>query len=163
MSPTGRLVAARYRDGHLVKGRTVDFRPDRPVFQVQEDDKPEPTPIALRELKALFFIKTIEGDSQHVERKEFTREESFGEKTWIEFFDGERLAGWAGPLPAQHDGFYLLPTDPESNLEKAWIYQPALVSVLHGEEAEIASRKHAARKGIEKLAAESWDRFLTQT
>ena len=163
MSPTGRLVAARYRDGHLVKGRTADFRPDRPVFQVQEDDKPEPTPVALRELKALFFIKTIEGDSKHVERKEFTRQEAFGEKTWLEFFDGEKLAGWAGPLPAQDDGFYLLPTDPDSNLEKAWIYQPALAFALHGEEAEIASRKHAARKGIEKLAAESWDRFLTQT
>ncbi|MCA9752249.1 MAG: hypothetical protein KC591_08675 [Gemmatimonadetes bacterium] len=162
MQAKGRLVAARYRDGHLVKGHTADFRPDRAVFHVLEDGRTDPTPIAIRELKALFFVKTLDGDPRHEERKEFVREESFGEKTWVEFFDGEKLAGWAGPLPAENDGFYLLPTDPDSNLEKAWIYEPALVNVVHGAEAEAASRKYAARKGIEKLAAERWEQFLAE-
>ena len=59
MTPQGRLVAARYRDGKLIKGYSCDFRPDRPVFHVRIDGQDKPTPIALRELKAVFFIKTI--------------------------------------------------------------------------------------------------------
>ena len=69
MTPQGRLVAARYRDGKLIKGYSCDFRPDRPVFHVRIDGQDKPTPIALRELKAVFFIKTIEGDPKHDEEK----------------------------------------------------------------------------------------------
>jgi hypothetical protein len=160
MGRFGRLVAARYRDGRIVKGWTADFRPEGTHFHVTEDGTDRPTEIYVHDLKGLFFIKTPEGNPDRKERKDFVYEGEIGRKTWIEFKDGEQLAGWAGPLLFEDEGFYILPVDPDSNMEKAYVFRAQLRRVLHGEDADRAARAYARANRDESVGVERWDAIL---
>jgi hypothetical protein len=142
-----------------VKGWSEDFRAEGTHFHVLEDGRGLPTEIYVHDLKALFFIKSPEGKPGHRERKDFRYDGEVGRKTWIEFKDGEQLAGWAGPLLFEDEGFYLLPTDPESNMEKVYVFRAQLRRVLHGDDAERAARAYA-RANRTSPDAERWDQFL---
>ena len=58
------LVVARYMDGRIAKGTTYDFGPQKNTFHVisgKEDDQKVSNEIFLSELKAVFFVKSLEG------------------------------------------------------------------------------------------------------
>ena len=165
MAGFGRLVVARHLDGRLVKGRTEDFRPERDTFHVEKEDGSSITRVRVGELKALFFVKSLDGDRNHTDHKRFqTQEIEFvGTKTWIEFVDGEKLAGWAGPMEQDDVGFYILPTDRNSNLEKAFVVNSSLKQILQGDDAVQAAKEyHQSRQPRESQQPppDSWDSFV---
>jgi hypothetical protein len=61
------LVVARYRDGKMIRGVTHDFGPQKKVFHVSTVEKHGRTvngkifDISISELKAVFFVKSLEG------------------------------------------------------------------------------------------------------
>jgi hypothetical protein len=144
MSNLGKLVAARHLDGTLHKGRTADFKPGCASFHLRKEDGTVVC-IETNRLKAVFFIKTLEGDPTHEEVKDFTTKTTPEKKIWILFADGEALAGWSSAFASGKGGFYLTPTDPDSNLERAYAYHAAIRLILQGEEAEKAAEAYRAK------------------
>ena len=140
MYATGKLVAVRFRDKRLIKGRTADFRPGRNFFHVRPDGISTTARVPMQDLKAVFFIKTLGRDPQSVDRRTFEERAGSEQKVWLEFADGERLAGWSNSCGSRQAGFFVFPTDPDSNLEKAYVLRSALRRIEEGEAAEEASR-----------------------
>jgi hypothetical protein len=138
-----KLIAVRYRDGRVVKGRTVDFKPGSETFHVRRDDGTN-VPVQARELKAVFFIRSAEGDPGHEEKKDFGTRKTAEKRIWIRFTDGEELAGWSTSF-ASGKGFFFTPTDPDSNLERGYVYRDAVKSILEGAEADRAAAAHRPR------------------
>jgi hypothetical protein len=136
----GKLVVVRFLDKRVLKGRIVDFRPDRDFFHVEEEGAAAATRVEVDGLKAVFFVKTLEGNRDHVEKRAFEERLGTEKKVWIEFTDGERLAGWSNSFASQRAGFYVFPADEDSNMEKAYVFRAAVVRVEEGEAAEAASR-----------------------
>ena len=138
-----KLVAVRYLDGAVAKGTTADFKPACSSFHVRTEDGTV-TAVSTNELKAVFFIKTIEGDSEHEEEKDFGSKNTPEKKVWIEFTDGEELAGWSSSF-ASGNGFFFTPTDAASNTVRAYVFKSAVRRVLDGPEAERAMAERKAR------------------
>jgi hypothetical protein len=56
-------VVARYRDGRIIKGITYDFGPQKRGFHVNSvgEDVGKVSEVLFSELKAVFFVKSLEG------------------------------------------------------------------------------------------------------
>lgn len=145
MSVIGKLVAVRYQDGRVVKGFTADFHPQRPLFHLKEEDATPTVNVRLTELKAVFFIRTPGGNPQHDERKDFSLQKTPEREIWVQFKDGEELAGWSSSFASVGAGFYITPTDPKSNMERAYVVRAAVAKVLHGHAAEEAAKRYRER------------------
>jgi hypothetical protein len=138
MAERGMMVAARFLDGRVIKGWTENLRPDD-SFSLYEKGSTLPTRMSVKELKAVFYIKSLEGNPDHDDSKEFIGPAGVGRKIWIVFTDGEKLAGWSSSYREDKEGFYVYPTDPDSNIDTAYVFRSALKAVLVGEEAECAA------------------------
>ena len=57
------LIVARYADGRVLKGVTRDFSPNRAMFHVDTQDGGPAVELRFRQLKAVFFVLTLEGNS----------------------------------------------------------------------------------------------------
>lgn len=142
MNNLGFLMVARNQDGELIRGKSDDFRPDRYFFHVVDPRTRKPIRVLRTQLKAVFFVKSLAGDPHHTEMKKFTAKDRTPTKVWVEFTDGEELAGWTEEYNLDEPGFVLLPTDPDSNMRYAWIPHTATVRVLLNEEAVQASLEY---------------------
>jgi hypothetical protein len=142
----GKLVAVRSLDKRLRKGRTVDFRPNRSYFHLEEPGGTEPVRIPIRNLKGIFFLKSLGRSPSCVDRRSFVERTGTERKVWLEFRDGEKLAGWSNSVGSRRDGFYVFPADPDSNLEKAYVFRSALSRIEVGDAAEAASRAFCASR-----------------
>jgi Family of unknown function (DUF6982) len=143
VSVAGKLVAVRYKDGRVLKGFTADFYPQRPLFHVTADGSA--VPVRFPDLKAVFFIRTPGGDPSHEERKDFSLQKTPEREIWVQFKDGEELAGWSSSFASAGAGFYIAPTDPSSNMERAYVLRAAVAKVLHGHAAEEAAKRYRER------------------
>ena len=111
-------VVAHFIDGSLLKGYVQDFNPSGPYFQLLDDLTPGtiPTLINTAELKALFFVKTFEGNNGYRERKSFNKgDHPQSRRVEITFKDGEMLQGSVLGYDPNRPGFFLIPVDPGSN------------------------------------------------
>ena len=95
MNELGRLVAVRCLDKAIIKGLTFDFRPNRDFFHVEEQSGAAPMRVPIENLKAIFFIKTLGRDPSCVDKRSFEQRVGPEKKVWIEFVDGEKMAGWS--------------------------------------------------------------------
>jgi len=136
----GKLVAVRFRDKTLLKGRTVDFRPNREFFHLKEEGAAAAARVPMEDLKGVFFLKTPGRSPDCADRRSFEERAGIEKKVWIQFSDGESLAGWSNSFGSQKKGFYVFPADPDSNLEKAYVFRSAVDRMEQGEAAEAASR-----------------------
>jgi len=126
-------IVLRYLDGRLVKGYTQDFHPHKPTFHLRKDPTgasgDEPIDLKIEDLKAVFFVKTFEGDRSHSERKKFFGGESpQGRKVEVTFIDGEVLQGSTMGYDPKRPGFFLFPPDPESNNLRVFVVSKAVKS-----------------------------------
>jgi hypothetical protein len=126
-------VVARFADGRILKGMTVDFFPNKSHFHVSVAGAPpgtEPVEIETQDLKALFFVRDLEGDAQYVERKEFdsTRPPA-GRRIRVLFKDGEELVGTTTGYQPGRPGFFLVPADDGSNNERCFVVTAATEEV----------------------------------
>ncbi|TET17228.1 MAG: hypothetical protein E3J78_07835 [Candidatus Cloacimonadota bacterium] len=131
-------VIARYKDGRMVKGFTLDFSPIKSIFHIatpKEQNEESTYEIEMEELKAIFFVKSHEGDKEYKEKKKFEEVDSshlMGLKIQVEFHDGEIIRGKTMVYNANKKGFFIFPVDPRSNNERIYVVSSALEKVLTG-------------------------------
>ena len=110
-------VVARYIDGRVVKGTCLDVDPARPTCHIKTPEHGM-VKVKLAELKALFFVKDVVGDSAHQEGTTVApgdaRARSFA-CIELQFRDGERVIGLTARFPPARPFFFVLPADTGSN------------------------------------------------
>lgn len=112
----GRVVV-RYADGRVLKGY-ANFDPVEPRLQLVPHDDPdaEGMDVPVRDLKAVFFVRSFEGDSQYDESKDLYQERPPDtRKVSVRFRDGEELVGHTRQLDRHRAGLFFTPLDPRSN------------------------------------------------
>lgn len=133
-------VVVRLNDGGLLKGSLRDFSPAQPELSLEENTTAETLPVRLDDVKAIFFVKSFEGDYQYNEKKTYGTFRSKGKRVFVKFKDGESLVGFVeGGVPwdkgfflsKQHDskGFYLLPADEDANNIKVFVVASSVSDV----------------------------------
>jgi hypothetical protein len=120
-------IVAHFKTGKLLKGYTDDFVPTRETFRLRSayrGGKENTYEVRTNDLKALFFVKTLEGKKDYVERKHFGDVDARnlrGVKIEAEFIDGEIIRGTSFDYGKNFKGFYIVPVDPQSNNEKVYV------------------------------------------
>jgi hypothetical protein len=124
-------VVAHFIDGSLLKGYVQDFNQYSSYFHLLDDTTPDtiPTLINTAELKALFFVKTFEGNREYRERKSFNEGDQQGNRVEVTFKDGEVLQGSALGYDPQCTGFFLIPADPHSNSIRIYVVISAVTNL----------------------------------
>jgi Family of unknown function (DUF6982) len=122
-------VVARFTDGRIVKGTTADFFPTKDFFHVSVATAPagaKPVEINKNDLKALFFVKDFTGNPHHVERNEFDPSNPpAGRRIRVEFSDGEVLVGTTTGYQPGRQGFFVVPADAGSNIDRCYVVMAA--------------------------------------
>lgn len=134
-------VVVRYLDGSMLKGVVSDFSVEAAELIIRDAATGGNRRIPLGELKAVFFVRTLDGDVHHREIKRFgARKDAdhLGKKIYIRFRDGESMYGffkgdlpWKqgffvsdGPTPAK--GFFITPADDHSNNIRIFVVGSAI-------------------------------------
>jgi hypothetical protein len=127
----GTRVVARFTDGRMLKGTTHDFAPIKTQFHVSESGKvaAQTTRVSLAELKAVFFVRSFEGDSKHVVDNELATARGQGRRVRVTFNDGEVIAGFTIGFSEDKPGFFLIPADAACNNARIFVVRQAVRSI----------------------------------
>ena len=134
-------IVVHYKDGRLLKGYTHDFNPVKDTFHItseMEKDKGKIYEVFCPNLKAIFFVKTLEGNVDYKEKKRFDEVDTSnlrGIKIRIEFNDGEVMCGISLGYSKARKGFFIIPVDPNSNNERVYVIASSVRSVKLGSAA----------------------------
>lgn len=124
-------VVARFADGRLIKGVSMNVDVTKPVCHVRTaENKMEE--VRLADLKALFFVKSLDGDASHNEAMAAETTDSRGRGSILvelKFSDGERLVAFANRFPPLGAFFFLLPVDTRSNNIRILVNRAQVVSI----------------------------------
>ena len=126
----GRVVV-RYADGRVLKGY-ADFDPERPSLLLAPLDDPDGEGVEVRvtELKAVFFVRSFDGDPAHDESKDlYQPRPPDTRKVSVHFRDGEELVGHTRQLDRYRAGLFFTPLDPHSNNVRVFAVFDALWGV----------------------------------
>lgn len=111
------LVVARYLDGKLLKGTSLDVDPTRPTFHVRPMEG-STAEVKLKELKALFFVRSLEGDMARHEVHALDPADPRAKGSTpvaLHFPDGEVMIGLTNRFPPNRPFFFIVPVDASSN------------------------------------------------
>ncbi|MBI5025926.1 MAG: zinc ribbon domain-containing protein [Nitrospirae bacterium] len=127
-------VVVRERSGKMIKGTTGDFVPSRAVFHVSVGGgaSTEVKEIIVDNLKAVFFVKSLEGrPDAHLSRPGLPKRlpPVPGKKIRVIFFDGEEIRGFSNSFRLNRPGFFLTPADPLSNNERVFVVFSAIAEL----------------------------------
>ena len=126
-------VVARFAGGRVVKGFTNDFFPDKAQFHINVDGAPplsKAEAFSTSDLKALYFVKDFAGNPQHDERREFDQaQRPIGRKIRVVFKDGEEMVGTTQGYQPGRPGFFLVPADPASNIDRCYVVSSQTTSI----------------------------------
>lgn len=127
-SGEGLLVIARWQDGQVLKGTTHDFAPTRPTFHLatRSEAGSRTLEIPLNALKAVFFVKSFEGDAQRHARYDFDATKGQGRRVVVTFTDGETIAGFTVGYNPERPGFFLIPADSNDNNARVFVVNAAV-------------------------------------
>lgn len=123
------LVVVRYRDGRVVKGVTEDFAPGAARFSVEQENRQRVPIEGFGEVKAVFFVKDLEGNRLYQKPKDFVDASQFGRKTVVVFADQDTLFGFTLPGHTDQSQFFLFPADPKSNNAKVYVVRGATAEI----------------------------------
>ena len=124
-------IVARYRDGRTVKGISLDLDPGRPDCHVRTPEG-KTVEVQLKDLKALFFVRSLEGDSTRDENRIPDPQDlrSRGSRLIsLTFEDGEVMVGLTIRYPPNRPYFYILPVDSKSNNLRLLVNRDAVASM----------------------------------
>jgi hypothetical protein len=124
-------VVARYIDGRLLKGVTMDVDPTRPTFHVRPPGG-QAMAVELNELKALFFVRTLEGNPGYREHRRLEPGDKRAHGSTIvslRFADGEEIVGLTIRYPPNRPYFFVVPVDPASNNIRILVNRAAVVAM----------------------------------
>ena len=140
---SGHRVVARLRDGKLIKGflkgpapLPVSSQPDLDFAVGQQIDlvlseSDQEISLDLVNLKALFFVKTFEGNREYAELKFFDKSPPIrGLWVRVQFYDKECIEGTI-ENSIQHliePGILMRPPDPRSNNEILYVLKSSLIN-----------------------------------
>jgi hypothetical protein len=121
-------VVAHYLDGRVVKGVSLDVDLGRPKCHIRTpaDGTLE---VKLTELKALFFVKDLVGDSDRSDVLKLEPSDGRAHGAYpieLEFADGERLVGLTVRYPPIRPFFFVLPADARSNNVRVLVNRAAV-------------------------------------
>jgi hypothetical protein len=116
-------IVARFADGRIVKGFTSDFSPQKRMFHLTDRNDSSVEMIDVEKLKAVFIVKKFEGDPGYRESGDFQGSSgpAYGSRIRIVFRDGEEMVGVGMGYSPDKVGFFLTPSDPESNIIRAFV------------------------------------------
>jgi len=143
-------VVARFADGKVLKGSTQDFFPNRPSFHLLPADGGASVEIRCKQLKALFFVKTFEGNRTRKDIPGFVSappETAQGKKIAVRFRDNELLCGYSLSYTPDREGFFVFPADAAGNNTRVYVVTAACAEVKAGPAAEILAQRLAQSEG----------------
>jgi hypothetical protein len=120
-------VVARYLDGRVVKGVSLDVDPARPVCHIRTGQGS--LEVKLKELKALFFVNDLVGDASRDEVLKLEPGDGRARGSFpieLEFADGEKLVGLTVRYPPIRPFFFVLPADTRSNNVRVLVNKAAV-------------------------------------
>ncbi len=126
------LVVAKYRDGRMIKGVTYNFGSEKRVFHVipvaeeKKEGMQRGVEVVIPELKAIFFVKSLEGRKgvwglDNLLKEEEEVEQGTAIKVRVTFHDGETLVGTTHGYSREKQGFFILPMEKEGNNLRVFI------------------------------------------
>ena len=122
----------------IYKGVPHDFIPEKPKFHLTHlDGKVEE--VDTESLKAIFFVKSYEGDKAYQDRKGFIDVDPKnirGLKIKVTFRDNEIVYGATMGYSKQRKGFFIQSVDPSSNNVRIYVVVSAIKDVKLGSLAE---------------------------
>lgn len=132
----------RFLDGTILKGYLEGFSEESAAITVRAIGAQTSVTVSSDSLKAIFFVKTFEGNCRHYEKKSFGLRKSRGNRIFVKFNDGEDMVGFvdgnvpwekgfflSGQKTKKLKGFYLLPADVGSNNNKVFVFTAAVRDV----------------------------------
>ena len=125
-------VVARYKNGHMMKGFTHDFFPNKDRFHVTPANQGlgKPLEVLVSHLKAVFVVRDFTGDPQYVERKAYSKEDTpYGVPLEVTFADAEVIVGSCMGFDPKRIGFFIQPVDPMSNNRRVFAVTSAVKRV----------------------------------
>lgn len=134
-------VVVRFMDGRIVKGALLEFSETSDRLTVCEAESWEHKTVDCSELKAVFFVRTFEGNAEYRESKSYASTRKKGQKIFIKFKDGENIVGFLdsgvpwdkGFFLHKRDegvrGFFILPVDEHSNNARIFVFSSAVQAV----------------------------------
>jgi hypothetical protein len=134
-------AVARFKNGSVMKGMLKNFSIDADMVVLHEEKTLEERWIPVGELKAIFFVKSFTGTSEHVEKKTFGIRKLTGKKAFVKFDDSESLVGMIeGVVPwdkgfsldklgRNAKGFFLTPVDGDCNNIRIFIVGSAIKNI----------------------------------
>jgi hypothetical protein len=122
-------VVVQFKDRTIIKGSTGNFSPNKKIFHllIFNGDTIE---IDVEQLKAIFFVKDLEGNSSYIEDYSELIPGG-GKKIQVEFLDGEIIIGYSQGYSLNRPTFFLVPADTKSNNERIFIIKSATKKVTN--------------------------------
>lgn len=117
-------IVVRYADGKVVKGTTEDLAANKMLFHLTEAETAKRYEVSVEQLKAIFFVKSFQGNNEYQERLDVERV-GLGKKIKVCFKDGETLVGYTQGFSPARATFIVFPCDPDSNNEKVFVVTAA--------------------------------------
>ena len=125
-------IVIRYNDRRVIKGSTLNFSPTSRYFHLIPHGQAEESHVTVdtATLKAIFFVRTFEGDPTREDRNHFLPGDQYGgSQVEVSFSDGEKLAGTTPNYDQSAIGFFVFPVDKRSNTIKVFAVNSSVVSV----------------------------------
>jgi len=122
------LVVIHSFEGQISKGVTGDFFPNKQSFHLQDHASGQMSQIYLQDLKAIYFVKDLDGDSGLDEKTDAERT-GFGRKIQVCFKDGEVQNGYTQGYAPNRPGFFVTPCDENSNNIRIFVVTTATEKV----------------------------------
>jgi hypothetical protein len=127
-------VVVHFIDDILVKGYVNDFNSNRPSFHLYDgitaSSLNQSILLDMKEIKAVFFVKTFEGNKGYGERNEFIEDDRIlGRRVEVTFIDGEVIRGSTVDYDPLLLGFFLIPVDPNSNNVQIFVVLNAVMKI----------------------------------
>ena len=120
-------VVVQLKDKHVLKGKTNNFFPNKNSFHLELVNG-EKTEIQIEGLKAIFFVKSFEGNNQRQDSYD-DKVAGGGRKIKVKFKDGETIIGYTTGYSPERLGFYLMPADLKGNNERIFIVKSATETI----------------------------------
>ena len=120
-------IVLHYKDGSIVKGNTSDFFPNKKTFHINHADGHNEN-IDVEALKAVFFVKLIDGD-EHYDYKYEDNVAGAGKKVTVVFNDNETIKGYVLGYSPQRQGFFITPADVAGNNERIYAVNSSVKKV----------------------------------
>src|SRR5262249_61688629 len=128
----------------LLMGVTRYLSTNRAMFHVDPQDGSTPIELRFRQLKALFFVASLDGDPARQDVRGFLHgpvETQQGKKIAVRFRDGEFICGYTLSWSPDREGFFLFPADVQGNNQRIYVVTSSTLEVKAGPAAEVLAQR----------------------